>query len=94
MRSAGELEVRAFYLVRGAMVEDPACGSLNAGLAQWLPSMSLLTFPYVARQGAAFARDGRLFVCEEGGEIWIAGATRTLSESTIRVDDVAEPETL
>jgi len=92
VRPDGELEVRAFYPVRGAMVEDPVCGSFNAGLARWLPSMGVLTFPYVARQGAALDRDGRLFVNEEGGEIWVAGATRTLIQGTICFDVESEPE--
>jgi len=51
VRADGELEVRAFYPVRGTMVEDPVCGSLNAGLAQWLPTIDALQLPYVARTG-------------------------------------------
>jgi PhzF family phenazine biosynthesis protein len=85
IRASGELEVRAFYPVRGAMVEDPVCGSLNAGLARWLPTIDALQPPYVARQGTALGRDGRLSISREGDEIWIAGATRTLIEGTLRL---------
>jgi PhzF family phenazine biosynthesis protein len=86
IRAGGELEVRAFYPVRGAMVEDPVCGSLNAGLAYWLLVTGALQLPYVARQGAALGRDGRLSISRERDEIWIAGATRTLIEGTLRDD--------
>jgi predicted PhzF superfamily epimerase YddE/YHI9 len=85
VRVSGELEVRAFYPVRGAMVEDPVCGSLNAGLARWLPAIDVLQPPYVARQGAALGRDGRISISREGDEIWIAGATRTLVEGSLHV---------
>jgi PhzF family phenazine biosynthesis protein len=84
IRAAGELEVRAFYPVRGAMVEDPVCGSLNAGLARCLPAIDALQPPYIARQGAALARDGRLSITREDGEIWVAGTTRTLIEGALR----------
>jgi PhzF family phenazine biosynthesis protein len=85
IRAGDELEVRAFYPVRGAMVEDPVCGSLNAGLARWLPTIDALQPPYIARQGAALGRDGRLSISREGDEIWVAGATRTLIEGTLRL---------
>ena len=44
-RDDGDLEVRAFYPVRGAMVEDPVCGSLNAALARWLPNVGAVQIP-------------------------------------------------
>jgi len=44
-RDDGDLEVRAFYPVRGTMVEDPVCGSLNAALARWLPEVGAVRFP-------------------------------------------------
>ena len=72
------------------MVEDPVCGSLNAGLAHWLPSIDALRLPYVARQGAALGRDGRLSISREGDDIWIAGATSTLIEGTLRVRHVEQ----
>jgi PhzF family phenazine biosynthesis protein len=94
VRASGELEVRAFYPVRGTMVEDPVCGSLNAGFARWLLTSGALQPPYVARQGAALGRDGRLSISREGGEIWVAGATRTLIEGTLRVAHADEGESL
>ncbi len=68
-----QFEVRAF--VPGVGVpEDPVTGSLNAGLAQWLIGAGLAPARYVAAQGAALGRAGRVFVAQEGADIWIGGA--------------------
>ena len=48
-------------------------GSLNAALAQWLLAKGALHSPYMAVQGTAIGRDGRVFVEEADGEIWIGG---------------------
>jgi predicted PhzF superfamily epimerase YddE/YHI9 len=69
----GDLEVRAFFT--GG--EDPITGSLNASLAQWLLASGRLHAPYVARQGTAIGRTGRVFITEADGEVWVAGATAT-----------------
>ncbi|MDP9344404.1 MAG: PhzF family phenazine biosynthesis protein [Actinomycetota bacterium] len=83
VRDDGDLEVRAFYPVLGSMVEDPVCGSLNAGLAHWLPDVGAMRLPYDVRQGAAVGRDGRLHISAEDEAIWITGTTRTLIEGTL-----------
>lgn len=67
-----DVEVRAFVPDLGVR-EDPVTGSLNAGLAQWLIGAGLLPPSYVAGQGAALQRDGRVHVCREGDTIWIGG---------------------
>ncbi len=64
-------EVRAF--IGGAGYEDPVNGSLNASLAQWLIGAGLARPAYVASQGAALQRAGRVHVSKDGGEIWIGG---------------------
>ena len=64
-------EVRA--LIGGGNYEDPVTGSLNAGLAQWLIAAGLAPEAYVAAQGHALQRAGRVQVRREGGEIWIGG---------------------
>jgi len=33
--------------------------------------------PYLAHQGTALGRAGRVFVTQAGGEVWIAGGTVT-----------------
>jgi PhzF family phenazine biosynthesis protein len=72
------IEVRAFFPKDGLAIEDPVTGSLNASLAQWLLGSGRLTAPYVARQGTALGRAGRVEVAEDGeGTIWIGGGTVT-----------------
>ncbi|MEP7058184.1 MAG: PhzF family phenazine biosynthesis protein [Caldimonas sp.] len=67
-----QFEVRAF--VTGAGVpEDPVTGSLNAGLAQWLIGAGLAPPHYVASQGTALGRAGRVHVDRIGADIWIGG---------------------
>src|SRR5581483_9425178 len=59
-----QFEVRAFVPTRAT--EDPVTGSLNAGLAQWLIGKGLAPDRYVAAQGTALGRAGRVFVQREG----------------------------
>ncbi len=60
------------------MVEDPVTGSLNASLAMWLLGSGRATAPYVARQGTALGRDGRVHVSTDAdGTIWVGGGTIT-----------------
>ncbi|WP_117214033.1 PhzF family phenazine biosynthesis protein [Allorhizocola rhizosphaerae] len=71
-------EVRAFFPKDGATVEDPVTGSLNASLAQWLIGTGRATAPYVARQGTALGRAGRVHIMQgEDGRIWVGGGTVT-----------------
>jgi PhzF family phenazine biosynthesis protein len=70
-------EVRAFFSAHGQTAEDPVTGSLNASLAHWLLSTGRATAPYVASQGTAIGRRGRVHVSAEGESIWVAGATTT-----------------
>ncbi|BAL93584.1 PhzF family phenazine biosynthesis protein [Rubrivivax gelatinosus] len=65
-------EVRAF--VPGVGVdEDPVTGSLNAGLALWLIGAGVLPGRYVAAQGTALGRAGRVHVESDGDTVWIGG---------------------
>jgi PhzF family phenazine biosynthesis protein len=74
-----QFEVRAFV---GAM-EDPVTGSLNAGLAQWLIGAGRAPASYVASQGTALGRAGRVHVDRIGDDIWIGGDTRTGIEGSV-----------
>lgn len=65
-------EVRAFVPTL-SVPEDPVTGSLNAGLAMWLIAADLAPPQYVARQGTALGRDGRVYVQREGTDIWVGG---------------------
>jgi PhzF family phenazine biosynthesis protein len=67
-------EVRAFTYKDGGVDEDPVTGSLNASLAQWLLATGRATAPYVARQGAALGRAGRVHVSQDAdGAVWVGG---------------------
>ena len=71
------VELRAFCPGYG-MPEDPVTGSLNAGVAQWLTGNGTLPPSYVASQGAALGRRGRIHVAtDEAGVIWVGGDTST-----------------
>jgi PhzF family phenazine biosynthesis protein len=71
-------EVRAFTYKNGAVDEDPVTGSLNASLAQWLLAGGRARAPYVARQGTALGRAGRVHVDQDAeGAVWVGGGTIT-----------------
>jgi PhzF family phenazine biosynthesis protein len=73
------IEVRAWAPVNGLAAEDPVTGSLNASVAQWLLGNGRLTAPYVATQGSAIGRAGRIHVSQdEEGTIWVGGRTETV----------------
>jgi PhzF family phenazine biosynthesis protein len=66
-------EVRAFFPKDGATVEDP-----NASLAEWLLRTGRAKAPYLASQGTALGRAGRVTVSTEpDGTIWVGGGTVT-----------------
>jgi PhzF family phenazine biosynthesis protein len=67
------LELRAFFPKDGVLVEDPVTGSLNASVAQWLLGSGRVQAPYVASQGTAIGRAGRIHVSQADDEIWIGG---------------------
>ena len=72
------IEVRGFFPKDGALVEDPVTGSLNASVAQWLLGSGRLAAPYVAAQGTAIGRAGRIHVRQDDdGTVWVAGDTVT-----------------
>jgi PhzF family phenazine biosynthesis protein len=77
-------EVRAFIPDVG-VAEDPVTGSLNAGIAQWLIGAGLAPERYVAAQGTAIGRAGRVQVERVGDDVWIGGATTTLIEGTVQL---------
>ena len=74
-------ELRAFFTEGSEPLrEDPITGSLNASAAEWLLSKNRVAAPYVASQGSAIGRNGRVFISEDDGKIWDGGYTKvTLS---------------
>lgn len=82
--SPQEFEVRAFVPTLG-VPEDPVTGSLNAGLALWLQGAGLAPERYVAAQGAALGRAGRIHVAREGAHCWIGGDVTPLVHGQVRL---------
>lgn len=77
-------EVRAF--VPGVGVdEDPVTGSLNAGLALWLIGSGALPGRYVAAQGTALGRAGRVHVESDGDTVWIGGEVTPCIEGRVTI---------
>ena len=77
------VEVRAFCPGVG-VVEDPVTGSLNASVGQWLAGDRLPT-SYVASQGTALGRAGRVHVEREGDTVWVGGDAATTIKGTVDV---------
>jgi PhzF family phenazine biosynthesis protein len=64
-------ELRAF--IGGGGYEDPVTGSLNASVAQWLIGAGLAKPSYVAAQGTALQRAGRVYLRKDGEDVWVGG---------------------
>lgn len=79
------IEVRAFFRSAGQAAEDPVTGSLNAALAQWLVGTGELTTPYVASQGTAMGRRGRVHVDQADGDIWVGGDAVTCITGDVEI---------
>ena len=75
-------EVRAFVPAL-SVPEDPVTGSLNAGLALWLIEAGLAPSSYVASQGTALGRAGRVHVQRLAGDIWVGGDVCTVVAGTV-----------
>ena len=77
-------QVRAFFpAAGGGLTEDPVTGSLNAALAQWLIGDGLAPPTYVAAQGAALGRAGRVHVAQQGDDVWIGGDSMSVVQGSV-----------
>jgi PhzF family phenazine biosynthesis protein len=81
-RSEVDFEVRAFIPLNG-LSEDPVTGSLNAALSQWLIGTQRAPSSYVAAQGTAVGRRGRVHVSQVDGQVWVGGDTVTGVTGTV-----------
>jgi len=78
-----QFELRAFFTEGGQpLLEDPVTGSLNAAAAQWLLSRGRASAPYLASQGTAMGRRGRVHVSSEGDTIWVGGRADVVLSGT------------
>lgn len=66
-----QFELRAF--IGGGNFEDPVTGSLNAAVAQWLIGAGLAPSRYIAAQGTAMGRAGRVLLTHDGTDVWVGG---------------------
>ena len=80
--SEAQFEVRAFVPGEGVK-EDPVTGSLNAGVGQWMIAAGLAPARYVASQGTALGRAGRVYVEKIGDDVWVGGDSVTCIEGTV-----------
>ena len=78
-----QFEVRALIPTHAGGYEDPVTGSLNASLAQWLVGAGLAPPHYVASQGSAIGRAGRVFVDQVGSDLWIGGDCVSCVQGTL-----------
>lgn len=77
--SESAFELRAFFTDGSEPLrEDPITGSLNASAAEWLLSKDRATAPYIATQGSAIGRNGRIHISEVDGKIWVGGKTKVV----------------
>lgn len=70
-------EVRAFFPGPAGLTEDPVTGSLNAALAQWLIGAGLAPAQYSVSQGHCLGRAGRVYLAQQGADIWVGGDSVT-----------------
>ena len=77
-----DFEVRFFAAAIG-INEDPVTGSLNANIARWLIDTGRAPASYVAAQGAAMGRAGRIHVQRDGQGTWIGGDVASCVDGTV-----------
>jgi len=92
-----DVEVRAFFPGNAGLAEDPVTGSLNAALAQWLIGSGRLPGAYVAAQGTALGRAGRVHItsgsasgADSGANadedaVWVGGGCVTVVSGTVQI---------
>ena len=85
-----QFEIRAFFTVPAGIAEDPVTGSLNAAVAQWLIGAGLAPTSYIASQGAALGRAGRVHVLQEGDDTWIGGDSVTCIDGSVSLGNAGD----
>lgn len=67
-------ELRAFFTDgHEPLREDPVTGSLNAAAAEWLIATGRAHPPYLAAQGTAIGRRGRVLITHAAEQVWVGG---------------------
>lgn len=77
-------ELRAFFTEGNEPLrEDPVTGSLNAAAAEWLIATERASAPYVAAQGTAMGRRGRIHINVEDHILWVGGRAEVVLSGTV-----------
>ena len=76
-------EMRTFAPAAG-VPEDPACGSMNAGVGQWLTSTGGAPSSYRVAQGTRLGRAASIEITADAdGTVWVSGAADVCIRGTI-----------
>ena len=73
-----DYEIRTFFPGNQRLTEDPVTGSFNAAVGEWLIGAGIAPRSYVAAQGTAIGRAGRITVSQDRDDVWIGGGTVTV----------------
>ena len=76
-------ELRTFFPGAQGLTEDPVTGSFNAAVGQWLIGSDLAPRRYLASQGTAIGRAGRILVEADGTDVWVGGNCVTVVAGTV-----------
>jgi PhzF family phenazine biosynthesis protein len=83
--SPHRFEMRTFAPGAG-VPEDPACGSMNAAVGQWLTSTGAAPSSYRVSQGTRLGRAGSIEITADAdGTVWVSGAATVFVRGTITV---------
>ena len=77
-----DVEVR-FFAAQIGINEDPVTGSLNANLGRWMIGNGRLPKRYVAAQGTCMERAGRVFLEDDGRQLWVGGDVADLITGSV-----------
>lgn len=84
--SEAAFELRAFFTEgEEPLREDPVTGSLNAAAAEWLIGTGRVQAPYVAAQGTAMGRRGRIHVSSEDDKLWVGGRVEVILSGSVEL---------
>ncbi|WP_405828213.1 PhzF family phenazine biosynthesis protein [Streptomyces sp. NBC_01176] len=81
--SSHHFEMRTFAPGAG-VPEDPACGSMNAGVGQWLTAIGGAPSAYRVSQGTRLGRAASIEItADPDGTVWVSGATTVCIRGSI-----------
>jgi PhzF family phenazine biosynthesis protein len=81
--SEHQFEMRTFAPGVG-VPEDPACGSMNAGVGQWLTATGAAPSTYRVSQGSRLGRAASIEItADTDGTVWVSGAATICVQGSI-----------